>query len=98
VNLSLLYKNDKAKTFVQLAYTYMGRTLALVYSNYGYDYYQQPQSLLALSAEQQVSRHFTVTAKVNNILNTPTTVKINDLIQSKDIYNVSFNIGFRYAL
>ena len=98
VNLSLLYKNDKQKIFAQLAYTYTSRTLALVYSNYGYDYYQQPQSFLALSGEIQVSRHFTLTTKVNNILNTPTTVKINDLIQSKDIYNVSFNIGFRYAL
>ncbi|PTQ97853.1 TonB-dependent receptor [Mucilaginibacter yixingensis] len=98
VNLSLLYKNDKQRAFVQLAYTYLGRTLALVYSNYGYDYYQQPQSLLALSAEKQVSKHFTLTTKINNILNTPTTVMINDLIQSKDIYNVSFNIGFRYAL
>ncbi len=98
VNLSLLYKNDKQKAFVQLAYTYSSRTLTLVYSNYGYDYYQQPQSFLALSGEKQVSKHFTLTTKVNNILNTPTTVKINDLIQSKDIYNVSFNIGFRYAL
>lgn len=98
VNLSLLYKNDRQKIFAQLAYTYTSRTLALVYSNYGYDYYQQPQSFLALSGEIQVSRHFTLTTKVNNILNTPTTVKINDLIQSKDIYNVSFNIGFRYAL
>jgi TonB-dependent receptor len=98
VNLSLLYKNDRQKVFVQLAYTYTSRTLALVYSNYGYDYYQQPQSFLALSGEKQVSRHFTLTTKVNNILNTPTTVKINNLIQSRDIYNVSFNIGFRYAL
>ncbi|MCO5934938.1 TonB-dependent receptor [Mucilaginibacter sp. RB4R14] len=98
VNLSLLYKNDKQKAFVQLAYTYSSRTLTLVYSNYGYDYYQQPQSFLALSGEKQVSKHFTLTTKVNNLLNTPTTVKINDLIQSKDIYNVSFNIGFRYAL
>ena len=98
VNLSLLYKNDKQKVFVQLAYTYTSRTLALVYGNYGYDYYQQPQSFLALSGEKQVSRHFTLTTKVNNILNTPTTVKINNLIQSRDVYNVSFNIGFRYAL
>lgn len=98
VNLSLLYKNDKQKVFVQLAYTYTSRTLALVYSNYGYDYYQQPQSFLALSGEKQVGRHFTLTTKVNNILNTPTTVKINNLIQSRDIYNVSFNVGFRYAL
>lgn len=98
LNLSLLYKNDRQKAFVQLAYTYTSRTLSLVYSNYGYDYYQQPQSFLALSGEKQLSKHFTLDAKVNNILNTPTTVKINDLIQSRDIYNVSFNIGLRYAL
>ena len=98
LNISLLYKNDKAKEFVQLAYTYTSRTLALVYPDYGYDYYQQPQSFLALSGEKQVSRHFTLTAKVNNLLNTPTTLKINNLIQSKDLYNVSFNVGFRYSL
>lgn len=97
-NLSLLYKNDKAKAFVQLAYTYTSKTLSLVYPNYGYDYYQQPQSFLALSAEKQVSKHFVLTTKVNNILNTPTTVKINNLIQSKDLYNVSFHLGFRYSL
>jgi len=97
-NLSLLYKNDKAKAFVQLAYTYTSKTLSLVYPNYGYDYYQQPQSFLALSAEKQVSKHFVLTTKVNNILNTPTTVKINNLVQSKDLYNVSFNLGFRYSL
>ena len=98
VNLSLLYKNDKQKVFVQLAYTYTSKTLALVYSNYGYDYYQQPQSFLALSGEKQVSKHFTLTAKVNNLLNTPTTIKINNLVQSKDVYNASFNVGFRYSL
>ncbi|MDB5009775.1 MAG: TonB-dependent receptor, partial [Mucilaginibacter sp.] len=98
VNLSLLYKNDAQKAFVQLAYTYTSKTLALVYPDYGYDYYQQPQSFLALSGEKQVSKHFTLTTKVNNILNTPTTFKINNLVQAKDVYNVSFNIGFRYAL
>jgi TonB-dependent receptor len=98
VNLSLLYKNDKQKAFVQLAYTYTSKTLALVYGGYGYDYYQQPQSFLSLSGEKQVSKHFTLTAKANNLLNTPTTIKINNLIQSKDIYNVSFNVGFRYSL
>lgn len=98
VNLSLLYKNDKQKAFVQLAYTYTSKTLALVYSNYGYDYYQQPQSFLSLSGEKQISKHFTITVKVNNLLNTPTTIKINDLVQSKDVYNASFNAGFRYSL
>lgn len=98
VNFSLLYKNDAQKAFVQLAYTYTSKTLSLVYPDYGYDYYQQPQSFLALSGEKQVSKHFILTTKVNNILNTPTTIKINDLVQSKDIYNVSFNVGFRYSL
>ncbi len=98
LNLSLLYKNDKQKAFVQLAYTYNSRTLTYVYTGYGYDYYQQPQSFLSLSGEKELSRHFTLTAKVNNILNTPTTVKISDLVQAKDLYNVSFNMGFRYSL
>ena len=98
VNLSLLYKNDKQKLFAQLSYTYTSKTLPFIYNGYGYDYYTQPQSFLALSAEKQLSRHFTLTAKVNNILNTPTTVKIDNLVQSKDLYNVSFNLGLRYSL
>jgi outer membrane receptor protein involved in Fe transport len=98
LNLSLLYKNDKQKAFVQLAYTYTSKTLSLIYPNYGYDYYQQPQSFLALSGEKQVARHLVLTVKVNNIFNTPTTVLINNLVQSKDLYNVSFNAGFRYSL
>jgi outer membrane receptor protein involved in Fe transport len=98
INLSLLYKNDKQKTFIQLAYTYTSKTLPFIYNGYGYDYYIQPQSFLALSGEKQVGRHLTLTAKVNNILNTPTTIKIDNLIQSKDIYNVSFNLGLRYSL
>ncbi len=97
VNFSLLYKNDKQKAFVQLAYTYTSRTLPFVYSNYGYDYYQQPQSFLALSGEKQINKHITLTAKVNNLLNTPTTIKINNLIQSRDVSNASFNVGFRYS-
>lgn len=97
VNLSLLYKNDKQKAFVQLAYTYTSRTLPFVYPNYGYDYYQQPQSFLALSGEKQINKHIILTAKVNNLLNTPTTIKINNLIQSRDVSNASFNVGFRYA-
>jgi TonB-dependent receptor len=98
VNLSLLYKNDAQKTFVQLAYTFTSKSIPFIYNGYGYDYYTQPQSFLSLSAEKQVSRHFTLTAKVNNILNTPTTVKIDNLVQSKDYSNVSFNIGLRYSL
>ena len=39
LNLSLLYKNDKQKAFVQLAYSYTSRTLPFIYPGYGYDYY-----------------------------------------------------------
>ena len=98
LNISLLYKNDKKKTFIQLAYTYTSKTLALVYPNYGYDYYQQPQSFLALSGEKKLNKHFVFTAKLNNLFNTATTIKIGDLIQSKDLYNASLNLGFRYSL
>ncbi|MET4082621.1 outer membrane receptor protein involved in Fe transport [Pedobacter sp. UYP30] len=97
-NLSLLYKNDKHKAFVQLAYSYTDKTLVSVYPNYGYDYYQQPQSFLSLSGEKKIYEHLTLAAKVNNILNTPTTIKIGGLTQSKEIYNVSFNLGLRYSL
>jgi len=98
LNLSLLYKNDKQKVFVQLSYTYTSRTLTYTYTGYGYDYYQQPQSFLSLSGEKGLSRHFTLTAKVNNILNTPTTVKIGNLVQARDLYNINFNAGLRYSL
>ena len=44
LNLSLEYKNDNKKFFIQLAYQYIGKTLFRVNPDLGYDYYQQPQS------------------------------------------------------
>ena len=80
LNASLLYRDNKNALFIQLAYQYLGKTLSQVYANYGYDYYQQPQSFLALSAEKGFNKHFTLFGKFNNLLNTPTTTKINNLI------------------
>lgn len=97
-NVTLLYKNDRHKIFAQLSYSYTSKVLPFIYDGYGYDYYQQPQSFLDFSAEKQISKHFTITVKANNLLNTATTVKINGLIEAKDISNVSFNAGFRYSL
>ena len=98
VNLSVLYKNSKAGAFAQLSYEYLGKTLALVYPVFGFDYYRQPQSFLALSAEKQLhNRHFTAFGKFNNLLNTPTYNKINELVTVKDIYKSSFSIGLRYS-
>jgi TonB-dependent receptor len=98
VNLSLLYRNDKHQIFAQLAYEYLGKTLDRVYPVYGYDYYLTPQSFLSLSAEKHLrNRHFVVFGKFNNLLNTPTVNKINDLLVVKDIYKANFSIGARYS-
>ncbi len=97
LNFSLLYKNEVRKLFVQLAYEYIGKTLSQVYPNYGYDYYQQPQSFLALSGEKSLSRHFTLFGKFNNLLNTATTIKINNITVGRDIYKANYNLGIRYS-
>ena len=98
LNLSLLYRDEKRGAFVQLAYEFLGKTLARVYPVYGYDYYQSPQSFLSLSAEKRLgNRHFTGFGKFNNLLNTATVNKINNLLVLKDTYNTSFSIGLRYS-
>ena len=97
LNFSLLYKNDAHKIFVQLAYEYVGITLSQVYPNYGYDYYQQPQSFLSLSGEKSLNRHFILFGKFNNLLNTATTIKINNITVGRDLYKANFNVGIRYS-
>jgi hypothetical protein len=83
---------------LQLAYEYLGKTLARVYPVYGYDYYVTPQSFLSLSAEKQLrNKHFIVFGKFNNLLNTPTVNKINDLLVVRDTYKSNMNIGIRYS-
>lgn len=97
LNASLLYRDNKHMVFLQLAYQYLGKTLSQVYANYGYDYYQQPQSFLALSAEKGFNKHFTLFGKFNNLLNTATTIKINNLTVGQDVYKANYNIGVRYS-
>ena len=97
LNVSLLYKNEKKKVFVQLAYQYLGKSLAIVYPIYGADYYQQPQSSLSLSAEKDLNNHFIAFGKFNNLLNTTTTTKINSLIGISDTYRPSYSLGLRYS-
>ena len=97
LNLSILYKNDKKGFYTQVSYQYLGKTLAQVYPVYGYDYYQSPQSFLSASAEQQLNRtKFIIFGKFNNLLNTASINKINNLLVRKDIYNSNFSIGIRY--
>jgi len=98
LNASLLYRDTRHMIFAQLAYQYLGKTLSQVYANYGYDYYQQPQSFLALSCEKGFNKHFTIFGKFNNLLNTPTTTKINNLTVGQNIYKANYNVGLRYSL
>jgi outer membrane receptor protein involved in Fe transport len=98
LNASLLYRDKKHGLFVQLAYQYLSSTLSQIYANYGYDYYTQPQSFLSLSAEKALGKHFTVFGKFNNLLNTPTTIKINNITVGQDIYKANYNVGLRYTL
>ncbi len=97
-NLSVFYRGIRKKFFAQVAYQYVGKTLAQVYPVYGFDYYQQPQSFLSASAEYRPKKHFTFFGKFNNLLNTPTYYKINTLTVGKDLYKSSFLLGLRYQL
>lgn len=98
LNLSFLYKSEPHQLFVQLSYQYLGKTLARVYPVYGYDYYQSPQSFLALSAEKGLrNKHFIAFGKFNNMLNTASVNKINNLLVLKDTYKANFSIGLRYS-
>jgi hypothetical protein len=98
LNASLLYRSQKRSFFAQLAYQYIGKSIAVVYSIYGFDYYQQPQSNLSFSAEKGLrNRHFTLFTKWNNLLNTPTVNKINSLLTVRDVSKLDFSLGLRYA-
>lgn len=96
-NLALEYKNDKAKFFIQVAYQYNGRTLYRVNPDLGYDYYQQPQSFVSLSADKGFGKHFTLFGKFNNLLNTATVIKTYNLTTGNDMTKASGIIGIRYS-
>ena len=98
LNLSLLYKDDKRALFAEIAFQYIGKSIAVVYPIYGYDYYQRPQSNLALSAEKGLrNRHFTLFTKWNNLLNPPYKAQINDLLVQREITKFNASIGLRYS-
>ena len=99
--------NDNANPAVDLAEIQLQPTLTVVDKNinntlHNYVLINDDAAIAdlvkLLSGEKQISKHFVLSAKINNLLNTPTAIKINGLIQSRDIYNASFNIGFRYSL
>ena len=98
LNLSLMYKNRERGFFAELAFQYLGKSIAVVYPIYGYDYYQQPQSNLAFSAEKELkNRHFTLFGKFNNLLNTHLKQEINNLRVVDEETKFNFSLGLRYA-
>ena len=99
VNFSLLYKDVKHGFFGQISYQFQGYTLSQISIFYQSDYYQHPTNTLAISAEKDISKHFTVFGKFNNLLNTPVTEYVQKtLLVAKDIYKASYSIGIRYVL
>jgi outer membrane receptor protein involved in Fe transport len=98
VNLSLLYRSKKSNLFIQLSYQYVGKILSVVYPVYGEDYYQQPQSFLALSGEKGLkNKHFTVFTKLNNLLNTATNAEIANTLVTSERSKLNFSFGIRYS-
>lgn len=98
LNLSLLYKDNKKALFAELAFQYIGKSIAVVYPIYGYDYYQRPQANLAFSAEKGLrNRHFTLFTKWNNLLNTPYRAQINSLLVQQEYTKFNASVGLRYS-
>jgi len=98
LNISLLYRSKEKGFFAELAFQYIGKSIALVYPIYGYDYFQQPQSNLAFSAEKALkNRHFTLFGKFNNLLNTHSKQEINNLRVVDEETKFNFSVGLRYA-
>lgn len=98
VNVSLLYKDTKHGAFAQLAYGYIGNTLASTGQTAGADFVQRPQNNLSFSCEKDMGKHFTVFAKMNNLLNTPSVqyVQQTTLVYKSTSY-ADYSVGIRYA-
>lgn len=75
-NLSLLYKNPENGLDLQLSGIYSGRHIVYLSPYAGLDYWQKGNCILDFSAEKTVGKHFSVYAKLNNLLNTPDEVEL----------------------
>jgi outer membrane receptor protein involved in Fe transport len=77
-NLSLIYKEPKLGLEMLISAVYTGKLISQVSPDYGLDYWQMPMTRLDFSFQKRISKkyHLTLYGKVNNILNTPLTVRI----------------------
>jgi TonB-dependent receptor len=96
LNVSLLYRNKKLGFNAQLAYQYLGKTLVERYPDNGDNYIQQPLSTLAFSADKAIGKHFTIFTKLNNLLNTHTTVVLYNFQNGNEVTKATYLMGIRY--
>jgi outer membrane receptor protein involved in Fe transport len=96
LNVSFLYRNKAAKINTQVAFQYLGKTLVGIYPDNGDNYIQQPMSVLAFSADKGISKHFTIFTKLNNLLNTHTTVVLHNFQNGNEITKATYIVGMRY--
>jgi hypothetical protein len=61
----------------QIAYQYLGKTLVGVYLNNS-DNYKQLLFVLAFSADKSIGKHYNLFTKLNHLLNTHSTVVIDN--------------------
>lgn len=96
LNLSFLYQNPRAKINAEVAYQYLGKTLVGIYPDNGDNYIQQPMSILAFSADKGIGKHLTVFTKLNNLLNTHTTVVLHNFQNGNEVTKATYLAGLRY--
>ncbi|MEO7991156.1 MAG: TonB-dependent receptor [Chryseolinea sp.] len=70
-NLVLLYKDQKSGTNLQLAFVYTGERIESISPYLDNDSWVKPILQLDFSAEQRISKHFELFAKIQNLLNSP---------------------------
>jgi outer membrane receptor protein involved in Fe transport len=77
-NLSFMYKNPKIGLDVLVSAVYTGLMISQVSPSYGLHYWQMPMTRLDFSCEKKLSKKINLSlyVKINNILNTPLTVRI----------------------
>jgi outer membrane receptor protein involved in Fe transport len=75
-NASILYKNQNIGLDAQVACVYTGKKITFVSPYKDLDYWQQRTIQLDFSIEKRIFKYFTVYCKVNNLLNTPVLVEI----------------------
>ncbi|MCH7410223.1 TonB-dependent receptor [Belliella sp. DSM 111904] len=113
-NLSLLYKNQKTGTDLQLSAVYTGERIEIVSPWLDLDIWSRPFTQLDFSIEQKLG-NWVVFGKANNLLNTPYELfvksprkteqldfplqdRAGQTIVQRDFFWQSFRLGVRYKI